>query len=407
MNIPDGPLRDQLEFADTDVLLRDDVRRLGTLVGEVLAEQGSPSLLAEVESIRRAAIARREQGLPVDALAGEMGRVPVADAELVVRAFSTYFGAINLAERVHRIRRRRDYERITELPQPGGLRATTQRTVIRRLVEASRGDLVARRYLHVGRQRESWRISARVQGKGDVHYGVFLERLRQHVEPVLEPYRRQDGSIAVTYTGITPVVYQVQEELLNDLYYSFLTALILVTAIMTVPLGSLRAGLVAMLPNALPMVVLFGGMGWIRFPVDIGTVMTASVALGLAVDGTFHFLTWFRDEFGRSRSRSLAVEMAFRHCGRALVQTAIICSLGLLVFGLSGFLPARNFSWMLMVLLLGSLASNLVLLPAILLSPLGSWFLRPGPMVRHASGRADDSRPTGRHATSAAGPRTL
>ena len=123
MNIPDGPLRDQLEFADTDVLLRDDVRRLGTLVGEVLAEQGSPSLLDEVESIRRAAIARREQGLPVDALAEEMGRVPVADAELVVRAFSTYFGAINLAERVHRIRRRRDYERITELPQPGGFEA--------------------------------------------------------------------------------------------------------------------------------------------------------------------------------------------------------------------------------------------------------------------------------------------
>src|SRR5512138_3239396 len=101
MNIPDGPLRDQLEFAETDALLRDDVRRLGALVGEVLAEQGSPALLAEVEAIRRAAIARREQGLPVDALAGEMARVPVDDAELVVRAFSTYFGAINLAERVH------------------------------------------------------------------------------------------------------------------------------------------------------------------------------------------------------------------------------------------------------------------------------------------------------------------
>ncbi|HRN61666.1 MAG TPA: phosphoenolpyruvate carboxylase [Luteimonas sp.] len=123
MNIPDGPLRDQLEFADTDTLLRDDVRRLGTLVGEVLAEQGSPALLAEVEAIRRAAIARREQGLPVDALADEMGRVPLADAEAVVRAFSTYFGAINLAERVHRIRRRRDYERISDLPQPGGFEA--------------------------------------------------------------------------------------------------------------------------------------------------------------------------------------------------------------------------------------------------------------------------------------------
>lgn len=123
MNIPDGPLREQLDFAQTDALLRDDVRRLGALVGEVLAEQGSPALLEEVEAIRRAAIARREQGLPVDALAEEMARVPVDDAELVVRAFSTYFSAINVAERVHRIRRRRDYERISDLPQPGGFEA--------------------------------------------------------------------------------------------------------------------------------------------------------------------------------------------------------------------------------------------------------------------------------------------
>ena len=124
MNLPDGPLRDQLDFAETDALLRDDVRRLGALVGEVLAEQGSPALLAEVEGIRRAAIARREQDLPVDALADELARVPLDDAEAVVRAFATYFGAINLAERVHRIRRRRDYERSGGgRPQPGGFEA--------------------------------------------------------------------------------------------------------------------------------------------------------------------------------------------------------------------------------------------------------------------------------------------
>ncbi|MBP6216023.1 MAG: phosphoenolpyruvate carboxylase [Luteimonas sp.] len=124
MNIPDGPLREPLDFAETDTLLRDDVRRLGALVGEVLAEQGSPALLAEVEGIRRAAIARREQGLPVDALADELARVPLADAEAVVRAFATWFGAINLAERVHRIRRRRDYERSSGgQPQPGGFEA--------------------------------------------------------------------------------------------------------------------------------------------------------------------------------------------------------------------------------------------------------------------------------------------
>src|SRR5690606_4661287 len=121
--LPAAPLREHLEFAETDALLRDDVRRLGALVGDVLAEQGSQALLDEVEGIRRAAIARREQGLPIGALADELSQVPLRDAEAVVRAFAAYFGAINLAERVHRIRRRRDYERSSELPQPGGFEA--------------------------------------------------------------------------------------------------------------------------------------------------------------------------------------------------------------------------------------------------------------------------------------------
>ena len=119
----DAPLREQLDFADTDALLRDDVRRLGAMVGDMLAEQVSPALLEQVEAVRRAAIARRENGEPVDALAAELARVSPDSADALVRAFSAWFGAINLAERVHRIRRRRDHQRSDEGPQPGGLEA--------------------------------------------------------------------------------------------------------------------------------------------------------------------------------------------------------------------------------------------------------------------------------------------
>src|SRR5690625_526011 len=116
-------LRADLEFAETDALLRDDVRRLGAMVGEMLAEQVSPALLEQVEAVRRAAIARREDDEPVDALAAELARVSPANADALVRAFSAWFGAINLAERVHRIRRRRDHQRSDDGPQPGGLEA--------------------------------------------------------------------------------------------------------------------------------------------------------------------------------------------------------------------------------------------------------------------------------------------
>jgi phosphoenolpyruvate carboxylase len=121
----DEPLRD-LEFAPTDRLLREDVKQLGSLVGEILAEQVGPDFLAEVEKTRRAAIRRREAGAKVDELADILAGVSQQRAGELVRAFATYFQAINLAERVHRIRRRRDYERGGKGPQPGSLRAVLQ-----------------------------------------------------------------------------------------------------------------------------------------------------------------------------------------------------------------------------------------------------------------------------------------
>lgn len=114
------PLRD-IDLPPTDALLREDVKRLGALVGEILAEQVAPEFLREVETLRIAAIRRREAGAPIAELSQRLDGLPLDRAELLVRAFASYFQAVNLAERVHRIRRRRDYQRLGEAPQPGGL----------------------------------------------------------------------------------------------------------------------------------------------------------------------------------------------------------------------------------------------------------------------------------------------
>lgn len=117
--IPES-LRD-IDLPATDDLLREDVKRLGALVGEILAEQVSPGFLDEVETLRIASIRRREAGAPLEDVAERLRALPLDRAELLVRAFASYFQAVNLAERVHRIRRRRDYQRLGEAPQPGGL----------------------------------------------------------------------------------------------------------------------------------------------------------------------------------------------------------------------------------------------------------------------------------------------
>ncbi|HEX8778922.1 MAG TPA: phosphoenolpyruvate carboxylase [Rhodanobacter sp.] len=115
------------EPALPDASLRDDVRRVGALVGRMLAEQVAPAFLDEVERVRVAAIARRQEGAPLAELADPLGGLAVAHAEALARAFATYFNAVNIAERVHRIRRRRDYQREGGAPQPESLRDVLER----------------------------------------------------------------------------------------------------------------------------------------------------------------------------------------------------------------------------------------------------------------------------------------
>ena len=114
--------RSDISFPLKDAELREDVHMLGALVGEVIREQGGDALFEAVERDRQAAIARRDG----DAERRRRARstrtrdVPAAEARDLVRAFSTWFEMVNMAEKVHRIRRRRQY--LNEgATQPGGI----------------------------------------------------------------------------------------------------------------------------------------------------------------------------------------------------------------------------------------------------------------------------------------------
>lgn len=121
--MPDQPRN--VAFAPNDQPLRDEVSRLGELIGRMLAEQGGAALLERVEAIRLEAIARRErEGHDTDGLVRLTAGLEPAAADAITRGFSMLLQCVNLAERIHRIRRRRDYERQGAAPQPGSLLAT-------------------------------------------------------------------------------------------------------------------------------------------------------------------------------------------------------------------------------------------------------------------------------------------
>jgi len=114
--------RHNLQFPTKETALREDVHALGSLVGEVLRDQGGESLLKLVEEDRVAAIGRRE-GVPEGTVTLDMRATdrPVQQASDLIRAFSKWFEVVNLAERVHRVRRRREYMNRGDRPQPGGI----------------------------------------------------------------------------------------------------------------------------------------------------------------------------------------------------------------------------------------------------------------------------------------------
>lgn len=180
--------------------------------------------------------------------------------------------------------------------------------------------------------------------------------------------------LSAVYTGVVPIVYKAQRELLKSLIESTLWSFLTITPLMMLVSRSVRAGAVAMLPNVLPVVCIFGGMGWLDIPIDIGSMMSASIALGVAVDDTIHFLSWFREDLLRLRDRHAAIVAAYKRCAVPTLQAALISGLGLSVFAFSTFTPTQRFGWLMLTILIAGVISELVMLPAIIASPLGKAF---------------------------------
>ncbi|XZE56264.1 efflux RND transporter permease subunit [Planctomycetaceae bacterium SH139] len=235
----------------------------------------------------------------------------------------------------------------------------------------------------------------------DVQFDRSTTEIVDHV-----PVVNESGPLQVIYTGVIPVVYKAQNTLLSSLVDSIAWAFVLIGGVMIVLLnpgrplwGMLRpqallfgvgAGAVAMIPNVFPVVMIFGSMGHLGTLVDIGTMMTASVAMGVAVDDTIHFLSWLRRGLDSGLERHEALIQTYRRVGPAMTQTTLVGGLGLFVFALSTFTPTQRFGTLMLVLLAAALVGDLIFLPALLAGPLGKLF-RPRP---HAHSADPQDKPT-------------
>lgn len=232
-------------------------------------------------------------------------------------------------------------------------------------------------YLRTHGGEKLWRISIRIPTTDDIDFTEFIDDIRGQIEPVLSQLKAK-GTLGVSaeYTGMVPVFDKAQHSLLDGMLFGFSTDLVLIVLAMVVLLRHWSVGIVILVTSLFPATLIFGVMSWLGIPVDVGSVMTPSIGLGVTVDDVAHFLLWFRRGVGEGMTQPQAVNLAYRGCAKPMYQSWAVIGLGLSVFALSTFVPALRFGVLMIALLSLGLVGNLVLMPALLAGPLGGIFAR-------------------------------
>jgi predicted RND superfamily exporter protein len=167
-------------------------------------------------------------------------------------------------------------------------------------------------------------------------------------------------------TGLYLLLVYLIDSLLSDQYAALFLSCIGNLAMMTIAFGGPRAGLIAFLPNIIPLVFTLGLMGWLGLKINVATAMIQSISMGIAVDFSIHYLYryWHERKQGIDFYQSLA--RTHHHAGKAMVFADIALTLGFGILTLSHFLPTIQFGLLVSLAMLGGLVGNLVMLPVLL-----------------------------------------
>lgn len=172
-----------------------------------------------------------------------------------------------------------------------------------------------------------------------------------------------DTGLDVKITGDSILTLSATRSMLLGQAQSVILIISLFVIIVGVLFTDLRVGLVAAVPNLVPLFTLFGLMGFADIPLNIGTAMAAAIALGIAVDDTLHFVLRYNQALRESRSQSLAMHATLSAEALPVVATSIALIAGFLVFTQSGFTPVAQFGLLSAFVIAMALLADLVLTP--------------------------------------------
>ena len=212
---------------------------------------------------------------------------------------------------------------------------------------------------YINESRDEIRISCGIENIDSEE----AERLKFNI---LNDYENIFNNQEINITGSTLLSLKMNKYLISSLLSSFVIAFSIIFISIIILFRSFKLSLVSIVPNILPLIFAGGIMGFMGIELRPATAMTFSIALGIAVDDTIHFLSRFRSEFKVSRSHKKSTSITILTTGRAIISTTITLAMGFVVLLFSNFKPNSEFGILSTIILVIALISSLLLLPSLI-----------------------------------------
>ena len=205
------------------------------------------------------------------------------------------------------------------------------------------------------------RLTLKIPWLDAVKYNKFLDTLEKDFTS------RFAGEATVTVTGMAPMLGRTLTAAITSSAQSYGLAALMITVMMILLIGDLRMGLLSMIPNLAPIVFVAGFMGIAGFPFDMFTMLIGSIAIGMVVDDTIHFMHNFRRYHYQYKDSRRAVHETLLSAGRAMFTTSVVLSLGFLIFIFADMGNLFNFGVLTALTILVALLADFVLAPALVI----------------------------------------
>ena len=222
------------------------------------------------------------------------------------------------------------------------------------------GSLNAQQKRYTNKDRTEIRISCGIENI-DSNQADWLKK--SIINDYIEIFETENG---LKVTGSTLLALKMNRYLIASLLNSFIIAFIVIFISMNILFRSVKLSLVSIIPNIIPLLFAGAVMGFFGIELRPATAMTFSIALGIAVDDTIHFLSRFRSEYLLTKSHEKSTTTTILTTGRAIIGTSITLGMGFLVLIFSNFKPNFEFGILATIILIVALLSSLILLPALI-----------------------------------------